>query len=76
MSSFDKLGLFEKSKVIEVIHLYFNYLTQKAKELGDKKRVLKQALKDKIQLDGEYELQNSKFAQKLDNGQYLCICCK
>eukprot|EP00347_Sterkiella_histriomuscorum_P013583 403364161 len=64
--SFEKLGLLQKAKLLE-----------RAKELGDKKTLIKEALKQKQlqQSDQQNGIFNSTFAKKLDNDQYLCTCC-
>jgi hypothetical protein len=53
--NFNKLGLLEKSKLLD-----------RAKQLAsDKTNLLKQALKERQQNDGSDDLIKSKFAQKL-----------
>jgi PBP1b-binding outer membrane lipoprotein LpoB len=69
--NFNKLGLLEKSKLLD-----------RAKQLAsDKTNLLKQALKERQQNDGSDDLIKSKFAQKLTDSQtgeitYMCIACK
>ena len=77
----DKMSLLEKSKMIDVRYLFSDLLyEQRAKELGDKKRLLKEALKERTENERgnnqQQSLINSKFAQPLENGVVYCICCK
>ena len=62
-SNFSKMGLLDKAKVLE-----------RAKVLAhDKANILKTGLKEATMQE---DLIQSKFAQKLPNGSYLCLACK